>query len=219
MKAAADLGMKFMTHIGDPDTWFATKYKDSHKYGTKAEQYEDLEEVLDRFSVPWIAAHMGGYPEDLDFLSKLLERHSNLHLDCSATKWMVRELSKHPPEKMRAFFTRWKGRVLFGSDIVTTDAHISPAVGALEIGAKSANAEEAYDLYASRYWALRTLLETDYDGPSPIADPDLNLVDPERYTPLDAPKLRGAKLPQDALDALYFETAATVLEESRSNVA
>ncbi|MHC4590503.1 MAG: hypothetical protein ACYTAQ_14535 [Planctomycetota bacterium] len=36
--------------------------------------------------------------------------------------------------------------------------------------------QEAFDLYASRYWALRTLFETDHVGPSPIADPDLALV-------------------------------------------
>jgi hypothetical protein len=213
MKMVADLGMTFMTHIGDPDTWFSTKYSNSKKYGTKAEQYDDLEEVLDRFPGPWIAAHMGGYPENLNFLSKLLERHSNLHLDCSATKWMVRELSKHEPVDLRAFFVRWKGRLLFGSDIVTTDAHVSPESGALEIGAKAANAEEAYDLYASRYWAFRTLLETDYDGPSPIADPDLNLVEPERFTPLDSPRLRGARLPEDALKELYHDAARRLLEK------
>lgn len=217
MKVAIDLGMIFMVHIGDPDTWFQTKYRDSTKYGTKRQQYEDLEEALRMFQVPWIAAHMGGYPEDLEFLSELLTRHSNLYLDCSATKWIVRELSKHSPEKLRDFFTRWSGRILFGSDIVTTDAHISPDTESLHIGgAHSANAEEAYDLYASRYWALRTLLETDYVGESPIADPDLNLVDPDRYTLNDAPQLRGASLPLEVLEVLYYRAAFELLGDSLS---
>lgn len=211
MKVAQDLGMIFMAHVGDPDTWFATKYKDPNKYGTKFQQYEIFEEALSQFKVPWIAAHMGGYPEDLDFLSKLLERNSNLFLDCSATKWIVRELSKHPPEKVRAFFTRWKGRILFGSDIVTSDAHLSPHNSATEMDAKSGSPEDAYDLYASRYWALRTLLETEHVGPSPIADPDLHLVDPENFSPLDAPMLRGFALPDDVLKALYFDTAKALL--------
>jgi len=211
MKLAMDLGMMFMAHIADPDTWFSTKFKDANRYGTKRQQYEIFEEVLSKISAPWIAAHMGGYPEDLDFLSALLERNKNLFLDCSATKWIVRELSKHPPEKVREFFTRWKGRILFGSDIVTSDAHLSHATTASEMDAKASTPEDAYDLYASRYWALRTLLETDYVGDSPIADPDLHLVDPERYSPLDAPTLRGCALPEDVLKALYFDTADTLL--------
>jgi hypothetical protein len=77
--------------------------------------------------------------------------------------------------------------------------------------AKASSSLEAYDLYASRYWALRTLFETDYVGESPIADPDLHMVEPERYSPHDAPQLRGCNLPDDALDALYFEAARKLL--------
>lgn len=206
MRAAADLGMMFMVHIGDPDTWFQTKYADASKYGSKLEQYETLEEVLDLFPNPWIAAHMGGYPEDLNHLSKLLTRHKNLYLDCSATKWIVRELSKHDPIQLKDFFVRWKGRILFGSDIVTSDAHVSAEHSATEMEAKAGNREEAYDLYASRYWALRTLLERSYHAESPIADPDLHLVDPTRDL-LDAPILRGMALPGEILVSVYRQAA------------
>ena len=143
MKVAMDLGMMFMAHIADPDTWFSTKFNDANRYGTKRQQYDIFEEVLSTFSAPWIAAHMGGYPEDLQFLSGLLERNKNLFLDCSATKWIVRELSKHPPEEVRAFFTRWKGRILFGSDIVTSDAHLSSASSTSEMDAKASTPEDA----------------------------------------------------------------------------
>lgn len=211
MKVASDLGMIFMVHISDPDTWFATKYRDASKFGTKHQQYDMLEDVLSRFSTPWIAAHMGGYPEDLHFLSTLLSRHKNLFLDCSATKWIVRELSKHPPEQVRDFFTTWKGRILFGSDIVTSEAHLTPSLSATEMESKASTPEDAYDLYASRYWALRTLLETSHEGPSPIADPDLHLVEPSRYTPIDAPMLRGCALSDDVLRALYHDTARHLL--------
>lgn len=215
MAMGMDLGMIFMAHVADPDTWFSTKFKDFNRYGTKHQQYEVFEEVLSQFPVPWIAAHMGGYPEDLRFLSGLLERNPNLYLDCSATKWIVRELSKHPPEETRAFFTRWKGRILFGSDIVTSDAHLSEDRNSTEMDAKASTPQDAYDLYASRYWALRTLLETDYVGPSPIADPDLHLVSPEEFTPLDAPTLRGCKLPPDILRALYHDAAHNLLNTVR----
>lgn len=201
MKLGQSLGMYFMTHVSDPDTWFATRYKDASLYGTKRDQYVALESMLDRFEVPWIAAHMGGWPEDLEFLSGLLERHSNLFLDTSATKWMVRELSKHSPEDLRSFLERWRGRILFGSDIVTNDRHLASEGGA----------DYALDLYASRYFALRSLFETDYDGESPIVDPDLAMVDPGRYGPNASPLLRGKSLPADLLRDLYHGSAQRLL--------
>ncbi len=208
MDLAASLGMSFMAHIADPDTWFTCKYTDSSLYGTKADQYEAFERMLDAYPVPWIAAHMGGYPEDLDFLDGLLDRHPNLSLDTSATKWMVRELSRHQPGRLQAFLERWSGRILFGSDIVTSDDHLSSATSDMGMATKASNEEEAFDLYASRYWALRHLFETDYEGPSPIADPDLAMMDPEAHDELDAPTLRGQSLPTPVLKNLYREAAA-----------
>lgn len=212
MEIARQMGFIFMAHVGDPDTWFQTKYKDSSVYGTKRWHYEQFEEVLARFPVPWIGAHMGGWPEDLEFLSDLLARYPHLYLDSSATKWMVRELSKHSAADFIAFLERWQGRILFGSDIISSDDHLKRGKGRSPMGSKASTEEEAFDLYASRYWALRTLLETDYDGESPIADPDLHLVNPSVYTEMDAPRLKGKNLPPHLLRSLYFEAANKLLE-------
>ncbi len=208
MRLAESLGMSFMTHVADPDTWFATRYADTSRYGAKRDHYLPLERLLDRFGVPWIAAHLGGWPEDLTFLAGLLERHPNLHLDASATKWIVREVSRHEREAVVDFLERFRGRVLFGSDIVTTDDHLAHAEGKTEMAAKASAPEDAFDLYASRYWALRTLWETDHDAPSPIADPDLAMVAPDRHGPLDSPRLRGKRLPPGTLRAFYADSAA-----------
>ncbi len=212
MQAAYDLGMWFMTHVADPDTWFASKYQDASIYGTKRQQYEPLEELIQRFDRPWIAAHMGGWPEDLEFLSGLLDRHDNLYLDTSATKWMIRELSKHSRDDLINFLTRYRGRILFGSDIVTSDDHLHPAKDDTEQAAKASHPEEAFDLYASRYWALRTMWETDHEGESPIADPDLAMVDPEGHDEMDAPMLCGKSLPPELLADLYHDAAHNLLE-------
>jgi len=209
---ATSMGMMVMTHVADPDTWFATKYADASRYGSKLDQYAPLERMLDSTDVPWIAAHMGGWPEDLDFLDALLERHANLHLDCSATKWMVRELSRHAPERQREFFERWQGRVLFGSDIVTMEAHLAEADDPFGKGSQASNEGEAFDLYASRYWAFRTLFETDFNGASPIADPDLKMQDPRTYDDFSAPPLRGCRLPRPVLESLYRSAAVDLLE-------
>jgi hypothetical protein len=189
MRLARSLGMTtFMVHVADPDTWFATHYRDHRKYGTKAQQYEPLHRLLDEFSdVTWIAAHMAGHPEDLDHVQALLDRHPNLCVDTSATKWMIRELSRNP-RQFNDFCRRNVGRVLFGSDLVVQPGNMD------------------FDLYASRYWALRTLLETDYAGPSPIVDPDLPLLDPT-LGPHATAQIRGAKLPPELLAAIYRHTA------------
>ncbi|MDG1837479.1 MAG: amidohydrolase family protein [Phycisphaerales bacterium] len=217
MQLAADRGMAIMTHVADPDTWFQTHYADDAKYGTKSSQYVPLERALDEFPVPWIAAHMGGWPEDLLFLSGLLARHPNLHLDTSATKWMVRTLSAHDRDSLLEFLERWSGRILFGSDIVVQEDHVSPDATDAGRGSQAASSVEAFDLYASRYWSLRTLFETTYDGESPIADPDLHMVSPETFDPFDAPALRGKSLPPPLLRMLYHDAAATFARQFDSN--
>ena len=206
---AMSLGMMFKAHVADPDTWFATKYSDASVYGTKRSAYESLERMMSRFPAPWILAHMGGFPEDLGFLDGLLSRHPNAYLDASATKWIVREVSRQPREAVVAFMTRWKGRLLFGSDIVTTDEHLAPAASKQHpMGDLADSPEAAFDLYASRYAALRAMWETPWTGESPIADPDLKMVDPATHTDMSAPTLRGLALPRDLLEEFYHGAAA-----------
>ncbi|MEM9022069.1 MAG: amidohydrolase family protein [Planctomycetota bacterium] len=204
MKIAYETGYRvWMTHVGDPDTWFATAYRDAAKYGTKLDQFVPLERLLDQYDdVTWIGAHMGGNPEDLDWLHEFLQRHPNYVLDCSATKWQVRELSKHP-RRLAQFIQANPGRVLFGSDIVAGDNNVRPDPADPEAG-------YGYDLYASRYWALRTLFETGYDGPSPIVDPDLHKVDPS-VDPKSTPTLRGAGLSEDLLKMVYQDAPEKIL--------
>ena len=207
MRLAERLGMSCMTHVADPDTWFATKYADGTRYGRKLDHYAPLRRVLDRFAMPWIAAHMGGFPEDLAFLDRLLEAHPNLHLDTSATKWMVRELGRHPRDEIVGFLAKWRGRILFGTDIVTTDEHLRDGEKSSDMGRKATGRADAVDLYASRYWALRMMWEGEGETVSPISDPDLAMVEPERFGPLDSPNLVGFALPGDLLRSLYRDAA------------
>jgi len=202
MVRARDLGMMFMTHVADPDTWFATKYADASKYGTKAEHYDRLEAMLDEFSdLTVIGAHMGGSPEDLDFLQGLLDRHPNYVIDTSATKWIVREISKHP-QRFAEFCQRNVGRVLFGTDIVANNDNVQ----------KDWNeGSGGHDLYASRFWALRTLMQSNYQGLSPIVDPDLHMVD-ESVDPKSTATLRGSSIEGDALREMYRDAAERLLK-------
>ncbi len=217
MRLCTELGMMIMVHIADPDTWFKTKYADPSFYGTKERQYLPIERLVDEFTQPWLLAHMAGWPEDLDFLDGLLSRHPNIVIDTSATKWMVRELSKLPAGRFAEFLQKHQGRVLFGSDIVTMEQHLAPKpTGLTDAAARFAeqahSKHEAFDLYASRYWALRTMFETGYDGESPIADPDLALVEPMKHDEMSAPALRGMSLPRETLRTLYRGACEGTLE-------
>jgi predicted TIM-barrel fold metal-dependent hydrolase len=181
IRKGLELGFDFMIHVGDPSEWFGNggKYADAKKFGTKNEQYTQLEFLLESVAPHnVIAAHMGGYCEEPAFLQRLLDRYPNLFLDSSATKWVVRAVSRQP-EAVREFMIRNQDRVLFGSDLVVA-------------------ANYDFDHYASRYWAHQTMWETDYRGESPIEDPDAD----------DPPGLAGLALPAAVLRKLYRENAA-----------
>jgi hypothetical protein len=156
---------------------------------------------------------MAGSPEDLEFLDGLLARHPNLSIDTSATKWIVREVSRHPAGRVHDFMHRWHGRILFGSDIVTNDDHLRGGEKPTEMAAKASDPDGAFDLYASRYWALRTLWETGHELESPISDPDLAMVDPSR-SPLDAPSLSGKALPRGVMAEFYAGAASRIAGEA-----
>lgn len=211
---AKELGMSLMVHAADPDTWFSTMYRDASTYGTKKEQYESLHRLLDKTGMRCLGAHMCGSPEDLGFLSELLDRHEGLVIDTSATKWMIRELSKQPTSELVTFLNTYEGRVVFGSDIVTHDEHLiqtdpdNPGFG----NQLASSQNEAFDLYASRYWALRTMLETEYRGESNIADPDLAMVDPDQYDEMSAPRLNGHALDEPVLRMLYRDACTRTLD-------
>lgn len=171
--------MCIMTHVGDPQTWYDAKYNDPVRYlGTRDDHYRMWESLLEEYrGVPWIGAHMAGNPEDLHRLQDLLDRFPDLWLDCSATRWMVREISARR-DAAREFFIRNQDRIIFGSDQVSGD-------------------DRGFDFLASRFWCHRKLWETAYVGPSPIFDPDLSA---------DAqPTLRGLALPDVVLQKMYHD--------------
>jgi predicted TIM-barrel fold metal-dependent hydrolase len=189
VKRARAAGIRVvMVHVGDPDYWWKGPYQDTAKFGTKTDQYRPLERMLEMFpDMGWIGAHMGGDPEHPDHLQALLERYPNLHFDTSATKWQVREVSARR-EAIRALICRHPDRFLFGSDLVTRHM-LHP------------------EHYVSRYWCHRTIWETTWVGPSPIADPD--------YQPAPGggptPTLRGLGLPHQVLVQIYHGNAQRLL--------
>ena len=189
VKRARAAGVRlFMVHVGDPDSWFRGVYADASKFGTKADQYTGLVRMLEMFpDVLWIGAHMGGDPEHPDHLEELLEKYPHFHIDTSATKWQVREVSRRP-EAIRNLVIKYPQRFLFGTDLVTRHGL-------------------QREHYVSRYWCQRTLWESAWKGPSPIQDPDYAPLEGEPALPL----LHGLSLPADVVKRLYFDNAKDLL--------
>jgi len=184
-----------MVHVADPDAWFRTVYADTAKFGTKAEQYAGLERMLQMFpDLTWIGAHMGGDVEHPDHLEALLEKYPHLYLDTSATKWQVREASRRS-DAVRALICRYPRRFFFGSDLVTRHHLVR-------------------EHYLSRYWCQRTLWESDWQGPSPIADSDYKPSDGEPGVPW----LRGVALPREVLRQVYHNNAVQLLSRRLGKV-
>jgi hypothetical protein len=176
--------MILMSHIGDPDLWYNGKYAADPSFGNRQDHYkmwtDVMGSVIDR---PWLGAHLGGNPENLERLQDLLDRFPNLYLDNSATKWIVREISARRDEA-REFFIRNQDRLIFGTDQVSND-------------------DRGFDFLASRFWCHRKLWETAYVGQSPIRDADL---------PADGqPLLQGLALPDSVLQKLYHANGLKLL--------
>jgi hypothetical protein len=184
-----------MVHVADPDAWFHTVYTDTAKFGTKSQQYEGLERMLQLFpDMTWIGAHMGGDAEHPDHLEALLEKYPHLYFDTSATKWQVREVSRRP-DAVRSLICRFPDRFFFGSDLVTRHTLVR-------------------DHYVSRYWCQRTLWESSWEGPSPIADSDFTSNVGEPATPF----LHGVALPESVLRSVYYKNAERLLAGRTGNV-
>jgi hypothetical protein len=189
VKRARSAGVRIvMVHVADPDVWFRTVYADAAKFGTKADQYVGLEKMMQLFpDLIWIGAHMAGDSEHPDHLQDLLERYPYFYIDTSATKWQVREVSPRA-EAHRALLCKFPDRFLFGTDLVTRH-------------------QLTREHYVSRYWCQRTLWESDWVGPSPIADADYTSMEGGPPTPL----LCGVGLPAHVVEMVYYANAHRLL--------
>ena len=176
------LDIPLIIHIGDPDTYYASQYRDSQKYGLKEDHLQELEDVLFRHRKLRVQIpHLGAQPEihRLPNLSRWLDEFPNTVLDTASSRWMARELSKDT-KKAREFIIKYSDRVLFGTDI-------------------SAGKGER-DFFSGRYIAQRILWETsEQNTPLPIPDADTEAT--------GGTFINGLDLPLDVLRKLYWENA------------
>jgi predicted TIM-barrel fold metal-dependent hydrolase len=177
-----DNKIPLIIHMGDPDTYYASLYRDSNKYGTKDDHLKQLEIVISRhpklkFQIP----HFGSQPEiqRLPELSRWMDDFPNIVVDTASSRWMARELSKDI-EKAREFIIRYSDRILFGTDLFSNRGNL--------------------DYFFGRYKAQRILWETKKRGiPLPIPDPDTEDT--------GGTVINGLDLPLTVLRGMYWENA------------
>jgi len=127
---AAELNVPIMYHIADPDAFFlpidATneRYEElaAHPewsyYGSQYSKHELLaqrDRVIARHpKTTFVGAHVAEHPEDLAYVSRLLDNHPNLYVDIGAR---CAELGRQP-YTAREFFLKHADRILFGTDLI-----------------------------------------------------------------------------------------------------
>jgi len=127
---AAELGVPIMYHIADPDAFFLPidahneryeelaahpewSYYGSH-YG-KEELLAQRDRVIARHpKTTFVGAHVAEHPEDLAYVSRLLDQNPNLQVDIGAR---CAELGRQP-YTARDFFLKYADRILFGTDLI-----------------------------------------------------------------------------------------------------
>jgi predicted TIM-barrel fold metal-dependent hydrolase len=127
---AAELGVPIMYHIADPDAFFLPidaeneryeelaahpewSYYGSH-YG-KEELLAQRDRVIARHpKTTFVGAHVAEHPEDLAYVTRLLDQNPNLHVDIGAR---CAELGRQP-YTARDFFLNYADRILFGTDLI-----------------------------------------------------------------------------------------------------
>jgi hypothetical protein len=188
-QALEDNDIPLIIHVGDPDTYYVSQYKDSKKYGTKDKHLKQLEDVLSihpklRFQIP----HFASQPEvhRLPDLTRWMDKYPNIVVDTASSRWMARELSKDP-KKAREFMLKYSERVLFGTDI---SAH-----------------QDDYNYFSGRYVAQRILWETSEQG-APLPFPDADTKD------TGGTVINGLDLPLSTLEKLYWENAKRLYSKS-----
>jgi predicted TIM-barrel fold metal-dependent hydrolase len=123
------LGIPVAIHTADPEAFFHPVDAQNERYeelqrhpswsfvGKDHPSLEQLLEARDRViarhpDTIWVALHVGGWPENLDYVSKLLHRFPNVYVELGARQ---AELGRQP-RRARKLFLDHPGRILFGTD-------------------------------------------------------------------------------------------------------
>jgi predicted TIM-barrel fold metal-dependent hydrolase len=143
------LGIPVSIHTGDPEAFFLptaanneryeelTEHPDWSFYGPQFPSFEQLLEARNRVfarhpETQFVSLHMG-WPENLDWVSRMMDEHPNVMVEFGARE---AELGRQP-RRTRDFFLKYEDRVMFGTDNGMDEAMYSNHFRWLETGDES----------------------------------------------------------------------------------
>jgi predicted TIM-barrel fold metal-dependent hydrolase len=129
------LGIPVSIHTSDPEAFFhptdntneryeeLTGHPDWSFYGKDYPSKEALLASRDRVfakhpKTTFIALHVANWPENLDYVSTLLDKNPNVTVEFGARQ---AELGRQP-KRAREFFLKYQDRIMFGTDSEVTEA-------------------------------------------------------------------------------------------------
>lgn len=127
---AGELNIPVLVHIADPAAFFDPLTPQNERYeeisrhpdwafsGAEFPPFSALIEQFERLiarhpGTTFIGAHVGCYPENLGWVSHMLDTYPNFNIDFSAR---IAELGRQP-YSARRLFLRFPDRILFGTDM------------------------------------------------------------------------------------------------------
>ncbi len=136
-ETAGRLGVPVFLHTGDPaeffepldytnERWLELAIFPRRRFNdrTRYPSFDDLMAERDRLiakhpNTTWVLAHMSWYTQDLGRLGELFERFPNVYGELGAVLY---DLGRQP-RFAKAFFERWRDRILFGKDSFQPDEY------------------------------------------------------------------------------------------------
>ena len=204
-EVAAKHGMPVAIHVADPvafwdpldeknERWDELKLHPNWSYaGKDVPSHAELMAAQKRLflrhpQTTFIAVHVAGNSEDLDWVGALLDDADNVVVDISAR---VPELGHHATAVARAFFVDHQDRILFGTDFGLN-------AGGVMLGAPLAWKETKTDVdhFFASTWRYLETDDRDFAHPTPIQG---------NWT------ISGLKLPPEVLEKVYWKNAERVL--------
>jgi predicted TIM-barrel fold metal-dependent hydrolase len=138
-------------HVGDPVGLWASQGVEAGIPG-REELYREVDQVLGRFpDLRIIFAHFYFVSDDLERAARFLDRHPSVSFDLTPHPDMYVDFSRDP-DKARAFFLRYRDRILFGTDNHGEDRDFPPGAPL-----------EYWPVY--KVAAMRAFLETEDEFP------------------------------------------------------
>ncbi|MEZ4775294.1 MAG: amidohydrolase family protein [Bacteroidia bacterium] len=194
-----------IAHIGEPlQAWRELEpgnphynyFRDHPQYHAfhhpEIPRYEEIIQARDNWvernpNLTIIGAHMGSMSHDVDMVAERLDRFPNFYVETAAR---VGDLTRQDFEKMHNFMIRYQDRVLYGTDLGTSEPQST-------LSQESLQSEQSY---------LGKILELDwaYFG----GKDSMNYNSPMISFPV---KTKALELPDSVVQKFYYKNAARIL--------